>query len=186
MTKEKEILTIEIIRHELKSATRREFIGAMFCLPLFLISLLGSIVYLVNLGVFFRGLISFGFPLCFLYLTVLLLGDVFKTRFVYLKNPEMLLVKDRLVKKESRFHEQRRGPYGEFLYLHFEKYGEYVIQKENYLWSDLYWRYNEDDVYGSSTVGDEFYLVLKNSRTGSIGWAYNTKLFAFQEPESNS
>ena len=182
----KEILTIEIIRHEIKSATRREFIGAMICLPLFLISLLGSVVYFTKSGFSFRGLVSFGFPLCFLYMTVLLVGDAFKARFVYLKNPEMLLVKDRLIRKESKFYEQRKGPYGEFLYLHFEKYGEYVIPKENYLWSDLYWRYNEDDVYGSSTVGDEFYLVLKKPRTGGIGWVYNTKLFAFQEPESNS
>jgi len=176
---EKEVLTLQLIQYEFRQRVRRSFFAAAICLLLSLFLIWPTVKAVILTGFWYRTLLLLVFPIGLFILSVYIFREAYSCHKL-IKNPQQVLVKDRLVKKESKFYERRRGPHGEFLYLHFEKYGKYMICKENYLWSELYWRYNEDDVYASSIVGDEFYLVLSKPRNGSIWCVYNTKLFELQ------
>ena len=177
---EKEILSMQLIQDGFRRHTRSSFVGAVICLPLSLLLVWPTVKVFIITGFWYRTLLLLVFPIGLLILSVYFLREAHSCRKL-IKNPQQVLVKDRLVNKESKFYERTKyGPYGEFLYLHFEKYGRYTICKENYLWSELYWHYNEDDMYNSSEIGDEFYLVLSKPCKGLVLYVYNTKLFELQ------
>ena len=176
---EREVLTLQLIQYEFRQRVRRSFFAAAICLLLSLLLIWPTVKAVILTGFWYRTLLLPVFPIGLLILSVYIFCEACSCRKL-IKNPQQVLVKDRLVKKESKYYERRRGPHGEFLYLYFEKYGKYMICKENYLWSELYWHYNEDDMYDSSDIGDEFYLVLSKPCKGSVLYVYNTKLFELQ------
>lgn len=181
---EKEILSMQLIQYEIRHSVRRAVIGAAICAPLSVLLVWPVVKVIILTGFWYRTLLLLVFPIGLFIMAVSSLFDAYKLHGL-VKSPEKLLVKDRLVNMERKEVTYGRSrPHGVYWYLYFENYGKYQISDEEYLWSDLYWRYKAEDVYCSSAVGDEFYLVLKKPRTGGIGWVYNTKLFALQQPEA--
>ena len=175
---EKEILSMQLIQHEIRRSARNSLIGAAICAPLSLLLVRPVVKAIIATGFWYRTLLLAVFPIGLFILAVSALRDAYRWRGL-VKSPEKLIVKDRLVNMERK--EYRR--WGVCWYLYFENYGEYQIGEEEYLWSDLYWRYKAEDVYCSSAIGDEFYLVLTKPRKGRIWFIYNTKLFEFQPPQ---
>ena len=88
------------------------------------------------------------------------------------------IVKDKLVGMEEKEHLSRRTYY-KTLHLYFSRYGDYTIPDDNYKWS-TYFSMSNKGVYEYSSNGDEFYLVLSKPHIGKILYAYNTKMFEFE------
>lgn len=180
MEMEKEILSIKLIQYELRQRVRGSLIGAVIFLPLSLLLMWPTVKAIIAMDFYYRILLLLVFPVCFFILAISLLCDAYRSHSL-VENPQQVLVKDRLVDmKREEITCGRTRPHGIFWHLYFENYGEYVIGEEEYLWSDLYWRYKAEDVYCSSAIGDEFYLVLSKPHKGRVNYIYNTKLFEFQ------
>ena len=183
---EKEILSMQLIQYELRGSVRSALITAAIFAPLSVLLAWPVVKVIILTDFWYRTLLLAVFPIGFFFIAVSALCSAYKWHGL-MNSPEKLLVKDWLVSMERKeITGGRSRPHGVYWYLYFENYGKYQISEEEYLWSDLYWRYKAEDVYCSSAIGDEFYLVLTKPRKGDILLIYNTKLFEFQEQESNS
>lgn len=180
---EKEILSMQLIQYELRCSVRKALIGAAICTPLSVLLACPVVKVIILTDFWYRTLLLAVFPIGFFFIAVSSLCSAYKWHGL-VNSPEKLLVKDRLVNMERKEVTYGRSrPHGVYWYLYFENYGKYLISDEEYLWSDLYWRYKAEDVYCSSAVGDEFYLVLTKPRKGAVMFVYNSKLFEFQPPQ---
>ena len=63
--------------------------------------------------------------------------------------------------------------------LTFSKYSDFVLPKSVYYSFSKQFTMREDEVFRSSKIGDEFYLVI--DKNNKILMAYNKKFFEFQE-----
>ena len=63
--------------------------------------------------------------------------------------------------------------------LTFGKYSEFVLPKGVYYSFSKQFAMREDEIFRSSKIGDEFYLVI--DKNNKILMAYNKKFFEFQE-----
>jgi len=116
------------------------------------------------------------FAAIMLCLVVFQILDVIKLHKAF-RNTDYI-VKDKMASKEIRRYNRvrNRGYYR----LYFLNYGAYMVPDENYRWSELFSMLPKG-VYDSSDYGDEFYLVLSKRDKGEIIFAYNTKMFHFEE-----
>ena len=179
---QKELLTMEAIRYDLRRQIRIRIILAVVC-AVFCALLTWCTVAVAKDGlkwyksffaiintVFFASL-----PLVFLYGTIASVAEI--RMFCSLSQRPGSIVKDRLVGKEVKDHLVRWKHY-ETQHLYFSNYGEYAIPGMSYEWSDLYYM-DSDTVYMHAECGDEFYLVLSKPHTGKILLAYNAKMFEY-------
>lgn len=179
---EKEILTIKNIQHDLRRHIRGTIKAAAIVTVIFLVSLWECIMLCREVDIKelpLRHLLAF--PLAFMCLIMVILApySVYKTcRLV--KQPGNV-VKDHLVDLKIEYH-FNRGFSNESRHLYFARYGAYTIPHDNYTWS--FWNSMDDeDVYCTSAIDDEFYLVLSNTRAHNILLAYPTKMFDLQQTE---
>lgn len=178
---EKEILTIQNIQHDLRRDIRG-IIKAAAIFTVFFLVFLWQCIMLCREGDIkelpLRYLLVFLLTFMCLLMVILALYSIYKTcRLV--KHPGNI-VKDHLVDLKVKYHFNRGFSY-ESRHLYFGRYGAYTIPHDNYTWS--FWNsMNDEDVYCTSAIDDEFYLVLSNTRTHNILLAYNTKFFQLQEP----
>lgn len=183
---EKDILTIENIRYDLRKMIRANIVGAVVCAVffalftwlLFAVAADGLKFYKTFYAVVNTLLFSV-LPVLFLIGTIGCIVDIYKLRSLY-KRPGRI-VKDRLVRKEIQEHLTRRHYY-ETCHLYFSSYGEYEIPGLNYSWSDLY-AMDDSTTYMYADCDDEYYLILSKPHTGKILLAYNTKFFEIQLPQ---
>ena len=178
---EKEILTIQNIRHDLRRHIRVLIKAAAIVTVIFLVFLWMCIMLCREADIkelLLREPLLCLFTFMCLLIVILALYSIYKTcRLV--KQPGDI-VKDHLVDLNVKYH-FNRGFSSESRHLYFGRYGEYTIPHDNYTWS--FWNSMDDeDVYCTSAIDDEFYLVLSNTRTHNILLAYNTKIFQLQEP----
>ena len=89
------------------------------------------------------------------------------------------LVTDKLVNAESIDRYRGNNPIGRYR-LHFAQYGQYLIPRKNYVWSETF-SMSDQGVYNYSIPGDEFYLILSKPHSGKILFAYNKKMFDLEK-----
>ena len=89
------------------------------------------------------------------------------------------LVTDKLVNAESIDRYRGNNPIGRYR-LHFAQYGQYLIPRKNYVWSETF-SMSDQGVYNYSIPGDEFYLILSKPHSGRILFAYNKKMFDLEK-----
>ena len=179
---EKEILTIKNIQHDLRRGIRLTIIGTAIFFVFFLV-LLGLELWgfrvddLKNLSLREKLTVLFPFVLPLMLFAIVVSGIYAACKeYAWSKKPCDIVI-DRLIDMEVKQYNSRTRR-GEFSYLHFARYGEYQIPKENYTWS-FSLSMDDEDVYSYSTIGDEFYLVLAPG-TSNILLVYNTKIFDLQ------
>lgn len=183
----KEILTREKIKKEVRYQSIRE-VAMAIVLP-FLILFLILILKLLDSDLVTSGAISsdkFGLTVIIILLSILFLIFV----FVVVKNSNIIfsvqkdkyqIVKDRLINLQSgsgnipstsvTFYRPYR------LYFSIKKRKYNIPSGKNYRWSKDFCMYDYN-VFNSSTVGDEFYLIIINNK---VIYAYNSKFFELQE-----
>lgn len=176
---EKEILTIKNIQHDLRRGIRLTIIGTavffvLFCVPGGL-ELWGFwIADIKNLSLREKLAVLFPFVLPLMSFAIVVYGIYAACKqYAWSKKPCDIVI-DQLIDMEVKQF-NRKTKRGEFSYLYFARYGEYVIPKENYTWSFSV-SMDDEDVYSYSAIGDEFYLVLAPG-TSHILLVYNTKTF---------
>lgn len=168
----KEKLTIQNIKTDLRKLLKNRYIELIEITLVFL--LVVAVLFWIPL---FFCKAAFGFcaavMLCLMVLQVL---DIIKLKKVF-HNTDCIF-KDKMVSKEKRRYNRirDRGYYR----LHFSCYGTYMIPDESYSWSTMFSMLHKK-VYESSDYGDEFYLVLSKQHKGEILFAYNTKMFEFEQ-----
>ncbi len=168
---QKEQLTIEKIKFDLKKLLKDrciELVELTFVVFFFLAILLWIPISLL----FYK--IAFGcFAAIMLCLVVAQVFDII-TLHKAVDNTDYI-VKDKMISKEIRRYMRIRNR--GYCRLHFSCYGTYMIPDESYSRST---NFIPKNVYESSDYGDEFYLVLSKQHTGKIHYAYNTKMFEFE------
>lgn len=182
---EKEKLTFNNIKKDILSKINKYYISLFFVLLLFGIYLALSffVVSLLKVYTIFLVVIFF-LPLLLLIYAIVIIFDIIKLYIMLSK--ELCIVKDKLVGLETRLHSHGLFKYIYISYhcdyfLNFSSYGKYILFRGDYYkWSTKY-NMSDKSVYNSSSVDDEFYLVLTKKHTGKISLAYNTKMFELQE-----
>lgn len=174
---QKEKLTIENIRMDLKLELKKSYLRLVGYSVLSL-SVIGLVIWAFSLG----GIFGY-YGLHFSAMACLVLGiDVFYIlRIVDIQknlDDKKHIVKDKLVNIDV-YEDIRVGIHNITYTMYFSSYGKYVIQEENYKWSENF-NMNATGVYNYSKYGDEFYLVLSKPHTGKILLVYNTKLFEME------
>lgn len=180
---QKEILTMEAIRYDLRKKIHANIIGGIVCAVFFALFVWCLVAVAID-GLkwykpFFAIVNTLFFaivPLLFLYGTIASMVEVRNLRSLN-KRPGSI-VKDRLVGKEVKEH-LYRWRYYETYNLRFASYGEYAIPGMSHEWSDLYYM-DSSTVYMHAECDDEFYLVLSKPHTGKILLAYNAKMFSYE------
>ena len=186
---QKEILTIENIRYDLRKQIRGNIIAAVVLAVFFL--MFGRLTIAVAedgmrwYKSFFAILNTMLFsllPILFFVGTIACIVEVCKLYAIHKKPGN--IVKDRLVGKYTKEHLHRHHYY-ETLHLRFASYGEYPIPTVNYNWSELY-AMDDSTLSMYADCDNVFYLVLSKPHTGKILLAYNTKMFDYQPPDEKS
>ncbi len=168
---QKEKLTIEKIMIDLKKLLKERYIELVELA--FVVFLFLAISFLIPI---FFCKIAFGcFAAIMLCLVVFQVLDIAKLHKAF-HNADCI-VKDKMISKEIRRYRRIRNR--GYFRLHFSNYGVYMIPDESYSWSSMFFMLHKK-VYESSDYGDEFYLVLSKPHTGKIVFAYNTKMFEFE------
>ena len=187
----KEILTIENIKKEVKYQTTREILMATI-IPL-LILLIILIIKLLDSNLVTSGAISSDKAgLCFIIVLLSILFIMYL--FIVIKNAGLMfnvctnkyeIIKDRLVNLKNgvgpvpstsiTFYKPYR------LWFSIKKRRYNIPSGKNYKWSKDYCMYDYN-VFNSSSIGDEFYLIIVND---SIASAYNEKFFIYELPTNN-
>jgi len=184
MPLEKERLTREIIREELKRQGIHDTLRMIIPAVVLLVSLcfltysyLQDDSALDTLTAIFWGALL----LIFLYVFGAVALDSIK-EYRELKRDRFSVITDRLVGVENK---REHGPgtmgilFNRPYTLYFASYGPYCIRRgQSYKWSEKY-RMTDKGSYTYSNIGDEFYLVTMNGKKILI--IYNTKLFALEE-----
>ena len=174
---EKEILTIENIRYDLRKQLREGLVPVCWGTGFFLLFL---VLFILMIRIREPVVFQTGFAvLIILILDIVLAMRVYKP-YCALKNPDCIVV-DRLARKELKYRPSRSRA-DDRHYLYFVSYGKYEIPDANYKWSELYYM-GSKMVDFHADCGDEFYLVLSKPHTGKILLAYNTKMFDYQPPQ---
>lgn len=172
---QKERLTIENIKQDLSVEIKKTYRGlaAIIILLIFIVLLIGC--------AFKIGPYAFSFNFILVccsvpFLLFSIIKEIRKSTMLHtnLKNTNCI-VKDKLVGRVEKEH-YRRYRMNTTHHLYFSCYGDYKIPDKNYKWSSAF-SMNHDGVYNYAKCGDEFYLVLSESNTGKILYAYNTKMF---------
>ena len=175
---QKEKLTIENIRMDLKLELKKSYMRVVG-FSVFSLILIGLIILAFSTANVFGGY----YGLHFSAMACLVLGiDVFYIlRIVDIQknlDDKKHIVKDKLVNIDV-YEDIRVGIHNITYTMYFSSYGKYVIQDDNYKWSENF-NMNATGVYNYSKYGDEFYLVLSKPHTGKILLVYNTKLFEME------
>lgn len=176
---QKEPLTIEKIRHDLRGQIRDGLIFFGLCIIFLVLFSFLSIKMLQERELI---VILLGFMLVFLLILTIVQAICVYKRYYALNNPDCI-VKERLGRKEIKYQLRKNRP-NEFYCLYFPGHRAYEIPGENYEWSELYYLSGKM-VYTYADCGDEFYLVLSKPHTGKILLAYNAKMFDYQETPCN-
>lgn len=180
---EKDILTIENIRSDLRHQLRGIVIGMVVCTVFFVLFFWLFLTVLDEPGAFFAILEVVIFLLMLLIITIVCIKSIYEIRSV-LEKPGSI-VTDRVVGMETKDH-MHRGIFvprcDQTYHLRFAGYGEYVISQHNFSWSALH-AMDADMVYFHAECDDEFYLVLSKPHTGKILLAYPRKMFDLQLTE---
>ena len=166
---QKEILTIQNIKTDLRKLLKDRYIELIEITLVFLL----IVAVLLWVPIIFDK-VAFGcFAAIMLCLVVAQVFDII-TLHKAVDNTDYI-VKDKMISKEIRRHMRIRNR--GYFRLHFSCYGTYMIPDESYSRSK---NFIPKSVYESSDYGDEFYLVLSKQHTGKILYAYNTKMFEFE------
>lgn len=168
-----EILTNKVIKMELRKLCKSKVI-------LTITKTLVFICFLFVLFFYFKltckpiiTYIVFGVSLVILC-TILIYDIVSLTKMIINKN-NFTVVKEKLISTEDKSFSPLYGKIRPIFYLKFSGYDRYGIPDENYKWSKLFYM-NHNGVLNSSTLGDEFYLVIVDNK---IQLVYNCKMFAY-------
>ena len=175
---QKEKLTINNIRADLQLKMKEGYKKLALFSTLFLVMLVLIITtfHAITLNFIFKWFIGIVAEIILLLLIIrqiknsTMLHGCFKTT--------NCIVKDRLINTEFKDKYSRKVR-DERYHLEFSQYGNYVIPAENYKWSSTF-SMSAEGVYNYANSGDEFYLVLSKPHTGKILFAYNTKMFEFE------
>ena len=180
---EKDTLTMENIRSDLRHQLRGMVIITVLCAILFAFAFWLFLDVLDEPGGFFAKLRVAFMPIVLLVFVVLGSKSIYETCSV-LKKPGSI-VTDRVVGMETKDH-INRGLFAprcdQTYHLRFAGYGEYVIPYHNFRWSSLH-AMDANMVYFHAECDDEFYLVLSKPHTGNILLAYPMKMFTLQQRE---
>ena len=166
---QKEILTIQNIKTDLRKLLKDRYIELIEITVIFLL----FVAVLLWVPIIFYK-VAFGcFAAIMLCLVVAQVFDIITLHKV-VDNTDYI-VKDKMISKEIRRYMRIRNR--GYCRLHFSSYGTYMIPDESYSRSTIF---IPKSVYENSDYGDEFYLVLSKQHTGKILYAYNTKMFEFE------
>ncbi len=183
----KEILTKEIIKKEVRYQAIREIAMAMV-LPVLILFLI-LILKLLDSDLVTSGAISsdkFGLTVIIVLLSILFLIFIFVVaknlnKIFSVQNDKYQIVKDRLINSQSvsgpvpstsvSFYRPYR------LYFSIKKRKYNIPSGKNYKWSKDFCMYDYN-VFNSSTVGDEFYLIIANNK---VLYVYNSKFFEIKD-----
>lgn len=176
---QKEKLTINNINQDLIAESKecyKDLVGMTVAFLIVLLLVLICFNSLTTLKVLFLWLLC----CCGEVALVFVIVKQIKTIITLHKNlKNNIVVIDKLIYTESK--RKRHGRISvTYYYLYFSQYGKFQIPDENYKWSSCFSMSNKG-VYNYSSNGDEFYLVLSKRHTGKILFAYNTKMFKFEE-----
>lgn len=181
---EKEIITTENIIIDCKKEIFKTCKSAVFLTPLALllsICLIPTLISLDNLEIKIIILLILPFPLLFLAASIHTLPIEYK-KYKSITQQKFEVKTDKLVHKINEV----RSPFGEALNKHerpctlqFSQYGDFNIFDGTFYPSSKHYKMHYDELFRSSKIGDEFYLVIDNKN--KILMAYNTKFFEFQE-----
>ena len=169
---QKEKLTIQNIQTDLRKLLKDRYVELIEIA----LVLLFFVAVLLWVPVVFYKVVFGCFAAIMLCLVVFQVLDIIKLHKVF-DNTDCI-VKDKMVSKEIRRYMRIRNR--GYFRLHFSSYGTYMIPDESYSWSSMFSMLHKK-VYESSNYGDEFYLVLLKQHKGEILFAYNTKMFEFEE-----
>lgn len=184
----KQVLTKEKIKNEVRYQALREIVMGMV-IPILILVLI-FILKLLDSDLVTSGAISsdkFGLTAIIILLSILFLIFVFVivknlNQIFSVQNNKFQIVKDRLINSKSgvgpvpsttiTFYQ----PYKLYFSANKRKYN--IPSGKNYKWSKEFCM-QDYNVFNSSTIGDEFYLVIINNKT--IASVYNTKFFDFDK-----
>ena len=184
----KQVLTKEKIKNEVRYQALREIVMGMV-IPILILVLI-FILKLLDSDLVTSGAISsdkFGLTAIIILLSILFLIFVFVivknlNQIFSVQNNKFQIVKDRLINSKSgvgpvpsttiTFYR----PYKLYFSANKRKYN--IPSGKNYKWSKEFCM-QDYNVFNSSTIGDEFYLVIINNKT--IASVYNTKFFDFDK-----
>lgn len=175
---EKELLTIDDIRYDLRQRMRAYY-DAVKGISVFLVICVFVFIAVLRTDEPVLLKVEAGILMMLLLGTLLFVISKIVKLYAPLKNGSCV-VKDRLVGKYIKSDYRRyRGVYDVHC-LRFFGYGEYQIPAVNYTWSELH-EMQGNIVYFHADCDDEFYLVLSKPHTGKILMAYNTKMFEYEQ-----
>ena len=192
---EKEVLTSEKLRHELGDERKSVVAGVIIAVVIlfFTIGLLAILGLWMNIPLLLTGLFkgvkaSYQtlqlFVLIICYLAICCYGIRYFIRLYKAKDSGMKLVSARVCGMRSAdvYRRHAIGTYEDrnitYYYLTFKVYGEVCLQGYDYEFTDH--PMAAGDVYFSTSVGDEFYLVsFKNN--GDVIKAFPAKYFELSD-----
>ena len=178
---DKEILTLEIIKKEIKKYFKSNFAGFVLILPfyalmcfiaIFLISLVLNLVVQnkMALNVIVVVLLSIC-GLVYVYEFIKTMGG-----FIQFLKGEIQITDDWLVDKLEKRHGRYTRRPDTFV---FARCGEFGLTDDFYYkWSDLY-SMNEESLFRSSNLDEDFYVVSVGKVKNIM--VYNKKLFELRE-----
>ena len=171
---EKEILTRDKIKIDILKSCYNQFIEILW---IFLSILLVTSIFVI----FIENALNPKFNLKTYWvvsLVVLLICMIMQNvRFIYKAiRKEFYIVKDKLIGSEEPFGERYVTRYWKYAVFHFPSYGKYKLTDiDYYKWSKMY-NMRNSNVYNSSNIGDEFYLITIGKKE-TILMVYNCKMF---------
>ncbi len=180
---QKEIITMDNIKHDLKYSIKNLYITLAFCL-LFI-----PIYFYIIYKVLSEPSLTFEFVLAVVCSVVIIvffitaLVSTIKSIIISTKSIDNFdIISDKLNKPEEEIqYSARRGlrTVYHYYHLHFKSFGKYTIPRKNYTWSSEYSMRNKG-VYETSSDGDEFYLVVSKNKSQKVLLVYNKKLFELE------
>ena len=173
---EKDIITIEIIKSDYKnksySEVKSNLIWLLLATPVLFMLIFATITIRHISIIIFLSIYILAFSCGF----VLFAKEFINRKNIYNKN--FKIITDTLIDKEAEIVGTRlQVPKPNI--LHFKISGKYSIPACMNYFSAKQFAMREDEVFRSSKIGDEFYLVI--DKNNKILMAYNTKFFEFQE-----
>ena len=173
---DKDIITTEIIKSDYKnksySEVKSNLIWLLLATPVLFLLIYATIEF-KHISVIIFLLI---YILAFCYGFVLFIKEFINRKNIC--NQNFKIITDTLIDKEAEIIGTRLRASKPNI-LHFKACGKYLIPACINYSSAKQFAMCEDEVFRSSKIGDEFYLVIDNKN--KILMSYNTKFFEFQE-----
>ncbi len=180
---QKEILTKEILKCELKNRFYKDIKEELLHLPIMLFCIillvLGDFMFIkfLHLDKSVFDIVSHIFYVFFIIafladISIAVIGIYNANKFNY------LIVSDKLVNKKYRFSSSHRGYNPPALI--FARCGKFFIKDGEHYTNCKTFTMSADGVYNSSVIGDEFYVVTVKFLKYNNILAYNKKMFEYE------